>query len=93
MRSQPVERAGNLGPSGRRIQMNFSLKPSGSRVVLDEDGGMFFTAWEENPGTVFKALCCEWGDELRQALEYPDSWPKMTDGELYRFFKNLKPQK
>jgi hypothetical protein len=57
---------------------------SGPREIRDEDGDLLFRVTEENPGTVLRCLRCESRAEVRQVLDYPETWHKLSDRKLYK---------
>jgi len=72
--------------------MATSQQPA-SREIRDENGDLLYRVTEENPGTVLRALRCESRTEVRQVLDYPETWAKLTDRQLYRLCRSgeLRP--
>jgi hypothetical protein len=56
----------------------------GGREIRDENGDLLFRVTEENPGTVLRCLRCESRAEVRQVLDYPETWRKLSDRKLYK---------
>ena len=54
------------------------------REIRDENGDLLFRVYEENPGTVFRALRCDSRSEQRRALQYPENWHRLSDIKLYK---------
>jgi len=61
-----------------------SAASAGPRDILDENGDLLYRVTEDNAGTMFKCLRCESKAEIRQLLEYPDTWRKLSDRQLFK---------
>ena len=53
------------------------------REIRDENGDVIARVWEENPGTVLQSLKCQVADGLRELIEYPATWRKLSDRKLF----------
>ncbi len=62
-------------------------KPPAAREIRDENGDLIAQIWEENPGTVMRALKCRLGGETRELIDYPEAWHKLSDRKLYALCK------
>lgn len=60
------------------------MTESPAREIRDENGDLLYRVTEENPGTMLRALRCESRTEVRQVLDYPDTWRKLSDRQLYK---------
>ena len=60
------------------------------REIKDENGDLLFRVWEENPGTLLRALHCESAREIRQAVDYPENWFKLSDIKLYKLCRSAE---
>lgn len=56
----------------------------GPREIRDENGDLLFRVTEVNPGTVLRALRCESRTEVLEVLDYPETWRRLSDRQLYR---------
>lgn len=54
------------------------------REIKDEDGELMMRVWEENAGTVLRALRWQSPAESRELLDYPEQWFKFSDRQLYK---------
>jgi hypothetical protein len=54
------------------------------REIRDENGDLRWRVTEVNAATVLRALRCESQREVREVLDYPDEWRKLTDRQLDR---------
>jgi hypothetical protein len=62
--------------------------PSRIREIKDENGDLLFRVWEENPGTMLGALRCESPREVRQAIDYPENWHRLSDVKLCKLCRS-----
>lgn len=58
------------------------------REIRDENGEVIARIWEENPGTMLKALKCQLADGERELIDYPDAWRKLSDRKLFALAKS-----
>lgn len=56
---------------------------SRTREIRNEDGDVIARVSEENPGTVLQCLRCELLGEVRELIEYPATWAKLSDRKLF----------
>jgi len=56
---------------------------SGTREIRNEDGDLIARVTEVNPGTVLQCLRCELRSEVRELLEYPATWARLSDRKLF----------
>ncbi len=61
--------------------------PAGPREIRDENGDLIAQVWEENPGTVMRALKCRLANEVRELIDYPETWHKLSDRKLFALCK------
>lgn len=57
--------------------------PEGVREIKDENGDVIARVWEENPGTMMRALRCQLADGTRELIDYPETWRKLSDRKLF----------
>ena len=68
-----------------------SQTPPAAREIRDENGDLLFRVTEENPGTLLRALRCESRTEVRQVIDFPENWHKLSDRKLYRLCQSGDP--
>lgn len=56
---------------------------SGTREIRNEDGDLIARVTEVNPGTVLQSLRCELRGEVRELIDYPATWVKLSDRKLF----------
>ena len=61
------------------------------REIRDENGDLIAQVWEENAGTVMRALKCRLGGEMKELIDYPETWHKLSDRKLYALCKQGDP--
>lgn len=59
------------------------MTSSGTREIRNEDGDLIARVTEVNPGTVLQCLRCELRSEVRELLEYPATWARLSDRKLF----------
>lgn len=62
--------------------------PAGTREIRDENGDLLYRVTEEHAGTVLRALRCESRTEVRQVLDYPEQWWRLSDRQLHRLCRS-----
>lgn len=58
------------------------------REIKDENGDTIARVWEENPGTMMKCLKAQLADGVRELIDYPDTWRKLSDRKLFALAKS-----